>query len=178
MAQVVWPLQDAVLFDNSVTVGLPGTEFARCARTASPTSRAGRGGCYTDFFRLTSGRCVRPSLNFTASSNFWPHLPTKSTGGLAHGEPRGQRGRGSIRGALVGHIAFEVGLLRRFARTVKKLKQVLIGDKEILVVNGSNVGWTPSRARATSAESSGRPGAKMIPTTTTKCRGIAKYRGQ
>jgi hypothetical protein len=45
--------------------------------------------------RLTTGKCLRPLRNVTLSSGLAPGLPRTKAHGRAHGEPRGQRVRGS-----------------------------------------------------------------------------------
>ena len=47
----------------------------------------------------TIGKCLRPLWNSTSSSISAPGLPLTKAHGLAQGEPRGQRFRGSKRGA-------------------------------------------------------------------------------
>ena len=45
--------------------------------------------------KVTTGRCFRPPGKLTSSTSRTPGLPRMSAHGLAHGEPRGQRARGS-----------------------------------------------------------------------------------
>ena len=69
-----------------------------------------RGGARAPRRSVMTGRCFRPPSNATASSSRTPGLPLMSVCGLAHGDPRGHRGRGSKRGAPA-----EVDFIRRRA---------------------------------------------------------------
>ena len=53
---------------------------------------------YAARLRLTIGRCRRPAWNSTHTLKRSPGCPATSVRGLAHGDPRGQRFRGSTRG--------------------------------------------------------------------------------
>ncbi|MBU4398645.1 MAG: autotransporter-associated beta strand repeat-containing protein, partial [Planctomycetes bacterium] len=58
------------------------------------------------------GRCFRPAWKLTSNVNFAPGLPRANAHGLAHGEPRGQRERGSKRGLRLA-VKWPSAVLRR-----------------------------------------------------------------